>query len=56
MVGGLVSLLVAVLVIGLLFYLIGMLPVDGRVKMVANVILIVIAIVWLLRFAGVAIY
>lgn len=44
-----VSLLVAILVVGLVLYLVDLLPLDGRAKRVVQVIVLVIAIVYLLR-------
>ena len=46
----LISILVAVLVIYLVMWLIRQLPVDGQVKNIANIIVIIIGIVYLLRF------
>jgi uncharacterized membrane protein len=46
-IGMLVSLLVAVLVLGLVFWLISMLPGDARFKQIAQVILVIIALLWL---------
>lgn len=46
----LISLLVTVLVIVLVLYLINMLPIDGRAKQIARIIVIVIGIVALLRY------
>jgi hypothetical protein len=48
----LVGLLIAVLVIGLIFYLIRMLPIAEPFKSAALVILIVLVIVWLLSGFG----
>jgi hypothetical protein len=49
----LISLLIAVIVIGLLFYLISMLPIPQPWANIAKVILIVICIIWLLGYSGV---
>jgi hypothetical protein len=49
----LISLLVTVLVIFLVLYLINMLPLDGRAKHIARVIVIVIGIVSLLKYIAV---
>lgn len=48
----LVGLLVACLIFGLIWYLITLLPVDARIKQVAFIILIVIAIIYLLSALG----
>lgn len=49
----LISLLVTVLVVFLILYLINMLPVDGRVKQIAQVIVILLGIVSLLKYLAV---
>jgi hypothetical protein len=46
----LVSLLVTFLVIILVLYLIGMLPIDGRTKQIARIIVIIIGVVSLLGY------
>lgn len=45
---GLIDLLIVVIVVGLLLYLVQMLPLAGPMKTVALVIVVLIAIVWLL--------
>jgi hypothetical protein len=49
----LISILITFLVIVLVLYLIGMLPVDGRAKQIARVIVIVIGVISLLRYLAV---
>jgi hypothetical protein len=49
----LISLLITVLVIFLVLYLIQRLPLDGRAKQIAQVIVIVIGIISLLRYLAV---
>jgi hypothetical protein len=49
----LISALVTFLVVILILYLVGMLPVDGRVKQIIRVVVIIIGIVSLLRLLGV---
>jgi Tfp pilus assembly protein PilN len=49
----LVSLLVTFLVIVLVLYLIARLPIDGRAKQIAQVIVIIIGIISLLRYLAV---
>ncbi len=51
--GLLVSLLVTVLVIVLILYLINLLPIDGRAKQIARIIVIIIGILSLLRYLAV---
>ena len=48
----LVSLLIAVVVLGLLFYVVGLLPLPTPFKTIAKVIVIVIAIIYLLGLLG----
>ena len=45
----LVNVLVVILVTGLILYLINLLPIEGRLRQIARVIVIVIAIIQLLR-------
>ncbi len=49
----LISLLVTFLVIVLVLYLISRLPIDGRAKQIAQVIVIIIGIISLLRYLAV---
>ncbi len=49
----LISLLVTVLVIVLILYLINLLPIDGRAKQIARIIVIIIGILSLLRYLAV---
>lgn len=49
----LISLLITFLVIMLVLYLIGMLPIDGKAKQIARVIVIIIGVVSLLRYLAV---
>jgi hypothetical protein len=49
----LISLLITFLVIVLVLYLINMLPIDGRAKQIARVVVIIIGIVSLLRYLAV---
>lgn len=48
----LVSILIFVLVLGLLYYLVQMLPLPDPFKQIALVVIIVIAIIWLLESFG----
>lgn len=48
----LISLLVAVIVIGLIFWLLTMLPIPQPFLNIVKVILVVICIIWLLSFTG----
>jgi hypothetical protein len=49
----LISILITFLVIILVLYLINMLPIDGRAKQIARVIVIVIGVISLLRYLAV---
>src|SRR5205814_4504953 len=49
----LISILITFLVIILVLYLINMLPIDGRAKQIAQIIVIVIGILSLLRYLSV---
>jgi hypothetical protein len=49
----LIGILITFLVIVLVLYLIGMLPVDGRAKQIARIVVIVIGIISLLRYLAV---
>lgn len=51
--GPLIGILITVLVIVLVLWLIGMLPVDGRAKQIARVIVIIIGIISLLKYLAV---
>lgn len=48
----LISLLIAILVIGLLVYLVQMLPIPDPFRTVAIVVVVLIAIIWLLESFG----
>ncbi|MFL6797548.1 MAG: Thivi_2564 family membrane protein [Xanthobacteraceae bacterium] len=51
--GTIISILITFLVIILVLYLINLLPIDGRAKQIARVIVIIIAIISLLRYLAV---
>ncbi|MBX3531554.1 MAG: hypothetical protein KF849_13165 [Rhizobiaceae bacterium] len=51
--GALISILITFLVVILVLYLIGMLPIDGRAKQIARIVVIVIGVVSLLRYLAV---
>lgn len=51
--GILISLLITFLVIVLVLYLINMLPIDGRAKQIARVIVIVLGVLSLLKYLAV---
>lgn len=49
----LISILITFLVVILVLYLIGMLPIDGRAKQIARIVVIIIGVVSLLRYLAV---
>lgn len=49
----LISALVTFLVVILILYLVGMLPVEGRIKQIIRIIVIIIGVLSLLRLLGV---
>lgn len=51
--GVLISILITFLIVVLVLYLIGLLPVDGRAKQILRIIVIVIGVVSLLRYLAV---
>lgn len=51
--GVLISILITFLVIVLVLYLIGMLPIDGRAKQIARIVVIIIGVISLLRYISV---
>jgi len=51
--GALISILITFLVVILVLYLIGMLPVDGRVKQIARIVVIIIGVISLLKYLAV---
>jgi hypothetical protein len=51
--GILISILITFLVIILVLYLINMLPIDGRAKQIARIIVIIIGVLSLLRYLAV---
>jgi len=50
----LIGVLITFLVIILVLYLVNMLPIDGRAKQIVRIIVIVIGVLSLLRYVGVA--
>jgi hypothetical protein len=45
-----ISLIVTIVVIGLLLWLIDMLPIDPKLKSIIHVIVVVVVILWLISF------
>ena len=49
---GLIGIIVTLVVIGLVLYLIDLIPMDGAIKQIIRLIIIIAVIVWLLRVFG----
>ena len=49
---GLISIIVTLVVIGLLLYLVELIPMDGTIKQIIRVIVIIAVVVWLLQAFG----
>ena len=48
----LISLLVYLIVIGLLLYLVGLLPIDATIKRIIQIVVLVVVILWLVQALG----
>jgi hypothetical protein len=49
---GLVSIIISLVVIGLLLYLVDLIPMDGTIKQIIRVIVIIAVVIWLLQAFG----
>ena len=49
----LLTLILYLIIIGLLLYLVDLLPIDARIKRVIQIVVVVFVIVWLLQALGV---
>ena len=49
---GLISIIVTLVVIGLVLYLIDLIPMDGTIKQIIRLIIIIAVVVWLLEAFG----
>jgi len=49
---GLISIIVTLVVIGLLLYLVDLIPMDGTIKQIIRIIVIIAVVVWLLQAFG----
>ncbi|HTD97552.1 MAG TPA: Thivi_2564 family membrane protein [Edaphobacter sp.] len=49
---GLISVIVTLIVVGLILYLIGMIPMDGTIKQIIRIVVIIAVIIWLLQTFG----
>ncbi|HEV2620055.1 MAG TPA: Thivi_2564 family membrane protein [Acidobacteriaceae bacterium] len=50
---GLISIIISLVVVGLILYLVDIIPMDGTIKQIIRVIVIIAVIVWLLQAFGV---
>ena len=48
-----ISIIVTLIIVGLLLYLIDLIPMDGAIKQIIRLIVIILVILWLLRVFGV---
>jgi hypothetical protein len=48
----LISIIVTLIVVGLLLYLVDLIPMDGTIKQIIRLIVIIAVIVWLLQAFG----
>jgi hypothetical protein len=48
----LISVVVTLIVVGLLLYLIGLIPMDGTIKQIIRVVVIIAVVIWLLQTFG----
>lgn len=49
----LITIIIALIVFGLVWYLIGLLPIDARIKKIIQILLILVMIIYLLRMLGI---
>ena len=49
---GIIGIIVTLVVIGLVLYLIDLIPMDGAIKQIIRIIVIVAVVVWLLQVFG----
>jgi len=49
---GIVSIIVTLVVIGLVLYLINLIPMDNTIKQIIHAIIVVLVVVWLLQSFG----
>lgn len=47
-----VELLIALLIVGAVLYILPRLPIDGTIKMIIQVVIVIAVIIWLLRHFG----
>jgi hypothetical protein len=44
----LISVVIGLVIIGLILWLVGMLPIDAKIKQIINVIVVVFIVIWLI--------
>jgi hypothetical protein len=49
---GLIGIIVTLVVIGLLLYLVDLIPMDGTIKQIIRIIVIIAVVIWLLEAFG----
>jgi hypothetical protein len=49
---GIISIIISLVVVGLLLYLIDLIPMDGTIKQIIRIVVIILVIVWLLQSFG----
>ena len=49
----LISVIVALIVVGVLLYLINMIPMQGTIKSIINLVVVIVVVLWLLQAFGV---
>jgi hypothetical protein len=49
---GLIGIIVTLVVIGLLLYLVDLIPMDGTIKQIIRIIVIIAVVIWLLQVFG----
>ena len=49
---GLISVIVALVVVGLVLYFIGLIPMDATIRQIIKVVVIIALVVWLLQTFG----
>jgi len=47
-----ISIIVTLIIVGLVLYLIDLIPMDGAIKQIIRIIVIILVILWLLRAFG----
>lgn len=47
-----ISILVSLVVVGLVLYLVDLIPMDGTIKQIIRVIVIILVVIWLLQSFG----